>query len=490
MKKLLALAAAAFLLSAGAAAAQNASVAAACSAQTLPVGYLNGTLIVQQNGDLCTNASGGGGGGNTTVTATAVAPTYIEGSSTNPVSSGLKGGIRFMPITPAGVNVDLSLPSSIMGLDGSTIMSDANPLAVRLKTGTPNQLIGTVSIDQTTPGTTNNVVVGSSALPTGAATEASLAKLTLGQTTSSAAATGPLVMCASSAAVPTYSGTQVNPVSCDLQGLVRVGGLAQASTTSGQSGVLVQCAVTTAAPTYTTAQTNPFSCDTTGTLRVTGGGVAQASTTSGQSGTLIQGATLTAAPTYTTAQTNPLTMDVNGALRITPMATGGNAAAFQGTNGDALAVASGLTSQVVNGVGRVFNGTSLDRMKGNTAGIATLPNGISTGRWSFAGATGGISNTTTAVTVKAAAGAGLKNCVASLQIATDTLGAATEFAIRDGAAGTVLWRTKLQTTSLPASNPVLQAAVCGTANTLLEVVTLTATVTGGVYVNLQGSIEP
>lgn len=43
---------------------------------------------------------------------------------------------------------------------------------------------------------------------------------------------------------------------------------AQGSTTSGQTGHLVECAVTAAAPTYTTAQTNPLSCDTNGNVRV------------------------------------------------------------------------------------------------------------------------------------------------------------------------------------------------------------------------------
>ena len=49
----------------------------------------------------------------------------------------------------------------------------------------------------------------------------------------------------------------------------------QASTTSGQSGPLVQGATTTAAPTYTTATTNPLSLTTAGALRVDGSGVTQ-----------------------------------------------------------------------------------------------------------------------------------------------------------------------------------------------------------------------
>lgn len=72
-------------------------------------------------------------------------------------------------------------------------------------------------------------VSGTVSLPTGAATEASLAKLT--QT--------------------------------------------QGSTTSGQSGPLIQGAVTTSAPTYTTAQTSPLSLTTGGALRVDASGSTQ-----------------------------------------------------------------------------------------------------------------------------------------------------------------------------------------------------------------------
>lgn len=46
--------------------------------------------------------------------------------------------------------------------------------------------------------------------------------------------------------------------------------VAQGSTTSAQSGALMQGAVTTAAPTYTTAQTSPLSLDTAGNLRIAG----------------------------------------------------------------------------------------------------------------------------------------------------------------------------------------------------------------------------
>lgn len=118
--------------------------------------------------------------------------------------------------------------------------------------------------------------------------------------------------------------------------------LAQASITSGQSGSLIQGAVTTAAPSYTTAQTNPLSLTTAGALRVDNSAVtqpvsaaalplpsnastettlvklanAQSSASASQSGPLIQGSVTTAAPTYTTGNTNPLSLTTGGLLRV------------------------------------------------------------------------------------------------------------------------------------------------------------------------------
>ena len=110
-------------------------------------------------------------------------------------------------------------------------------------------------------------------------------------------------------------------------------------------------------------------------------------------------------------------------------------------------------------------------------------------RWNYAAAAAGILNTTTAVTFKAAAGAGLRNYVTSIDIMAEVLGAATELAIRDGAAGTVLWRTKIGTGGLTSGRSItFPAPLKGTANTLLEVVTLTASVTGAVYFNATGFV--
>jgi hypothetical protein len=107
--------------------------------------------------------------------------------------------------------------------------------------------------------------------------------------------------------------------------------------------------------------------------------------------------------------------------------------------------------------------------------------------WNYAPPASGLVNTATAVTIKAAV-AGQRGNISSIQIQHAPLGAATEFAIRDGAAGTVLWRISMPLTTAEGPQsytfdpPLRQAAV----NTLLEIVTLTASVTGAVYFNAQG----
>lgn len=106
--------------------------------------------------------------------------------------------------------------------------------------------------------------------------------------------------------------------------------------------------------------------------------------------------------------------------------------------------------------------------------------------WMASAPASGIVNTTTAVTLKAAAGAGIRSIINSCELSHDALSGVTELAIRDGAGGTVLWRAKLQTPAVDSATYVFMSPIVSTANTLLEVVTLTG-VTGGVYFNCQGS---
>lgn len=155
------------------------------------------------------------------------------------------------------------------------------------------------------------------------------------------------------------------------------------------------------------------------------------------------------------------------------------------------AAASGNPVQV----GGVVN-TAVDTtlVQGDMSNFFVTSNGAMTQKpyaapevdWTYAAAAGGISNTTTAVTVKVAGAAGVRNYITGLQLSASALGAATEFAIRDGAAGTVLWRCVIPTAGISEMDITFPTPLRGTAATLLEIVTLTASITGSVYCNLQG----
>lgn len=191
------------------------------------------------------------------------------------------------------------------------------------------------------------------------------------------------------------------------------------------------------------------------------------------------------------------TVTIQGTLRkdVMPRASigiGGNVS-VAGTVGEASAVGSGMLPTAYEG--RTTNKTAV------TTGQYVRPIATSIGAavnkpfqvpeldWSYPAAAGGISNTTTAVTMVAAAGAGIRNYLTAIQVSAGALGAASEIAVRDGAGGTVIWRGFISTAggnqSVNLSSPIKS-----TANTLLEVVTLTATITGAVYINAQGYQAP
>ncbi len=107
--------------------------------------------------------------------------------------------------------------------------------------------------------------------------------------------------------------------------------------------------------------------------------------------------------------------------------------------------------------------------------------------WHYAAATSGIVSTTTAVTFKAASGtAGIKNYITAIEIGAIGAGTATELCIRDGAAGTVIWRIQVPAAGFTFPlNVNFTTPLKGTANTLLEVVTLTSSATP-IYFNAHG----
>ena len=64
--------------------------------------------VVSLNANGTVNSGGGGGGGSTSVTATAVAPTYVEGSTTNPLSTDLNASLRVLSKTFDGSGVGIT----------------------------------------------------------------------------------------------------------------------------------------------------------------------------------------------------------------------------------------------------------------------------------------------------------------------------------------------------------------------------------------------
>jgi hypothetical protein len=133
-------------------------------------------------------------------------------------------------------------------------------------------------------------------------------------------------------------------------------------------------------------------------------------------------------------------------------------------------------------------GTYTEQSTGNTKqalGVVVIPG--TTERWlRYSPPTGGITNSTTGVTVFPAVSNRVIHVMGG-QCYSDALGAATDLELRDGAGGAVIWRIRIPTAGIPQAkdfkfNPPLRI----TNNTLLEMATTTASVTGGVYCNWQG----
>jgi len=191
-----------------------------------------------------------------------------------------------------------------------------------------------------------------------------------------------------------------------------------------------------------------------------------------------------ALPTLTNGQRGDLQNGTRGSLNVTLFQPDSpNALTTTSNNIDTVASSATTNKLAVISNNYYFNGSTFDRMRGDTAGLVTQI-AITSSRWQYAAASGGIVSSTAGVTIAAAAGASVRNYLSSLEIDNATLGATTEFVVRDGASGTVIWRGFLDTAASRRQitfNPPLK----GSANTLMEVAAITS-VTGGIYVNAQG----
>ncbi|MFQ5630972.1 MAG: hypothetical protein ACE5I1_19550 [bacterium] len=130
----------------------------------------------------------------------------------------------------------------------------------------------------------------------------------------------------------------------------------------------------------------------------------------------------------------------------------------------------------------VASGDTVDSLATTTGKRVTYPFALPGQSWSYAAASGGITNTT-GVTIKAAGGAGIRNYITDLQVINGHASTSTDVQIRDGAAGTVLWRGFAQAGGGGISCH-FNTPIRGAANTLLEVAC--GTTGAAVYVNAQG----
>jgi hypothetical protein len=191
-------------------------------------------------------------------------------------------------------------------------------------------------------------------------------------------------------------------------------------------------------------------------------------------------------PTFTTGQRGDLQIDSRGSVGVAVFgfngSTGVTAAA---PSADGFATSNtGLATQafLYN-----FNGSTLDRVRGDANGLVVQP-GLTATFWSYtSGVTPILSNTTTGVTIKTAAGASVRNYIDSCQLTTTAFGASVPLALRDGTGGTVRFALTVPTSGF--LQPVVinfAPPLQGSANTLWEVATPTANTTGTVTLNCSG----
>jgi hypothetical protein len=153
--------------------------------------------------------------GNLVLTATTTgAPTYVTAQS-NPLSTDTLGNLRVVA-TPSG----------------TTTVSVSNIPHVIADSGSTTAVTGNVTVTQSTNSSLKADVTSNAA---NIATEASLAKLTQTQGSSTSGQSGPLVQAAVTTGAPSYTTAQTSPLSVDLSGNLRVVNTASGSTTVAQS---------------------------------------------------------------------------------------------------------------------------------------------------------------------------------------------------------------------------------------------------------------
>lgn len=151
-----------------------------------------------------------------------------------------------------------------------------------------------------------------------------------------------------------------------------------------------------------------------------------------------------------------------------------------------------ISGNPVRSSGRALTADYTAVSTGDTADLITsilgkqiiLLGSIPDNTWSYAAAAGGLV-TTGGVTVKASAGAGVRNYIKSIQVINSHATISSEVVVRDGASGTVIHRGWAQAAGggyACAFDPPLR----GSTATLVEIAEITGTSTTGILVSMQG----
>lgn len=262
------------------------------------------------------------------------------------------GGSANASVGPNGTTAPTS-STEIGFIDGSGNeqgVSATNPLPVTLQSGTA--IIGTVAIDQTTPGTTNGVVVNASALPTGAATQTTLTTVstTLG-----------------SILLDLTNGTQITQITGTVP--LPTG----AATAANQTNATQKTQIVDGSGNVIASTSNALNVSTTSSALPTG-----ASTAALQSN--VQSAPGTPQTIALTVQGNASGVALPISAAALPLPTGAATSALQTTGNTSLAtIATNTGSTVTNQTNgtqtsRLTDGTNTAAVKASsTAPVATDP---------------------------------------------------------------------------------------------------------------------
>lgn len=481
----------------------------------------SGNVVATTSNNLnvqCANCSGSGASAADEASFTAGTSTFAPSgvfyqttATSNALTNGQQGMLQATAQRAAFINLRNASGTEV-GTSGAPVRMDPTGTTTQPVSLTSTTITGTVA---TTQSGTWTVQPGNTANTTAWKVDASSVAVPVTDNSGSLTVDAPVGTPAfvrlsdGSAAITTL------PVSNAAQAL------AQGSTTSGQTGPLMQAAVTTAAPSYTTAQTSPLSLNTSGGLRVDPSGVtspvslasvpSHAVTNAGTFATQVTAAATSigkaedvasadadvGAPAFAIQQSSPANTAANGDWVALQMSAGRlwvdgsgvtNTVAGVAAHGVSISgnpVRVGMRAGTAD-ITAVTDAQTVDMLASTTGKQIVLPYALRTNFWSYAGAAGGLV-TTSGVTIKASAGSGIRNCITSVQIVNEHATIGTEVVIRDGAAGTVVWRTWAQAAGGGIST-TLPVAICGSAATLLEVAEVTATATTGVVVSVQGYV--